>query len=224
VPIIEGYGLTETSPMVCANPLNITAFTGMVGLPVPSTEVGILDDAGSELAVGEVGEICVRGPQIMQGYWNKPDETAKVFTAGGWLRTGDIGTMNEHGYVELLDRKKDLIVVSGLKVFPNEVEDVAAMHPGVLEAVAVAAPDEHSGEVVKLVVVRKDAALTAEQLTEHCRRYLTGYKVPKYIVFRDSALPKSSIGKILRRLVKDEESGAARERGAEAKPAAAPLA
>ncbi|MFZ3288958.1 MAG: AMP-binding protein [Telluria sp.] len=205
VPMIEGYGLTEASPIVCANPLDSPAFTGMIGLPIPSTEVAILDDAGEELALGQLGEICVRGPQVMQGYWNKPEETAKVFTADGWLRTGDMGVMDERGYVKLLDRKKDMIVVSSFKVFPNEVEQVAAMLPGVQEVAAIPAPDEHSGEVVKLVVVKKDPALSAEQLIEHCKRYLTAYKVPKYVVFRDHPLPKSNIGKILRRVVIDEE-------------------
>lgn len=150
--------------------------------------------------------ICIRGPQVMKGYWNKPEETANVFTAAGWLRSGDMGVMDERGYVKLMDRKKDVIVVSGFKVFPNEVEDVTAMHPGVLEVAAIAAPDERSEHVVKIVVVKKDPSLTAEGLIEHCRRYLAAYKVPKYVVFRDQPLPKSNIGKILRRVVKDEEN------------------
>lgn len=209
VPIIEGYGLTETSPIACANPLNIDEYTGAIGLPVPSTEVAILDDGGNEMAVGELGEICIRGPQVMKGYWNKPEETAHVFARDGWLRTGDMGFMNEHGYIKLVDRKKDVIVVSGFKVFPNEVEDVVVMHPGVLEAAAIAAADEHSDQAVKIVVVRKDPALTADALIEHCRKNLTAYKVPKYVVFRDQPLPKSNIGKILRRIVKEEEEQAA---------------
>jgi long-chain acyl-CoA synthetase len=216
IPIIEGYGLTETSPMACANPLNIRAYTGLIGLPVPSTELAILDDQGLELGLGQAGEICIRGPQVMQGYWNKPEETAHVFAPGGWLRTGDIGTMDERGFVKLLDRKKDLIVVSGFKVFPNEVEDVVAMHPGVREVVAIPAVDEHSGEAVKIVVVRNDDALTAGDLIEHCRRHLTAYKIPRHVVFRSDALPKSAIGKILRRVVRDAEN--ARTAHAEAPP------
>jgi long-chain acyl-CoA synthetase len=207
VPIIEGYGLTETSPIVCANPLNISAYTGMIGLPLPSTEVAIMDDAGLPVAPGDFGEICIRGPQVMKGYWNQVDETAHVLSADGWLRSGDMGVMDPRGYVTLLDRKKDVIVVSGFKVFPNEVEDVVAMHAGVLEVAAIAAADERSGEVVKIVVVRKDGALTAEALVEHCKHYLAAYKVPKYVIFRDQSLPKSTIGKILRRIVKEEENG-----------------
>jgi long-chain acyl-CoA synthetase len=214
VPLIEGYGLTETSPIVCANPLNIDEYTGSIGLPIPSTEVGILDDDGNLLPTGETGEIAVRGPQVMRGYWNMPAETEKVLTADGWLRTGDIGFMNDAGYVKLVDRKKDIIVVSGFKVFPNEVEDVAMLHPGVFEAAAIPVADERSGQAVKLVVVRKDPALTADMLIEHCRQNLTGYKVPKYVSFRSDPLPKSNIGKILRRVVKEEE-----ERAAQAAPA-----
>ncbi|HJV53168.1 MAG TPA: AMP-binding protein [Noviherbaspirillum sp.] len=210
MPIVEGYGLTETSPIVCANRLDINTYTGSIGLPVPSTEVAILDDQDTVLPPGAVGEICVRGPQVMQGYWNRPEETAHVFGAGGWLHTGDIGCMDEQGYVRLMDRKKDVIVVSGFKVFPNEVEDVVAMHPGVLEVAAIAAVDEHSDEVVKVVVVRKDPALTAEDIVEHCRKNLTAYKVPKYVVFRDTPMPKSNIGKILRRVVKEDEMRAGR--------------
>lgn len=206
VVIIEGYGLTEASPIACANPLNIGEYTGMIGLPIPSTEVAILDDAGNETALGELGEICIRGPQVMKAYWKKPEETAKVFTADGWLRTGDMGVMDGRGYVKLMDRKKDVIVVSGFKVFPNEVEDVVAMHPGVLEVAAIPAADERSGDVVKIVVVRKDPALTAEALIEHCKQNLAAYKVPKHVVFSDHPLPKSNIGKILRRVVKDEQN------------------
>jgi long-chain acyl-CoA synthetase len=205
MPIIEGYGLTETSPIVCANPLTIDTYTGTIGLPIPSTEVAIIDDEGNELPPGGVGEICVRGPQVMQGYWQRPEETAAVFADGGWLRTGDIGTMEESGFVKLLDRKKEVIVVSGFKVFPNEVEDVVAMHPGVQEVAAIPARDEGANEAVKVVVMRKDSALTAEELIEHCRKYLTPYKVPKYVMFRDEPMPKSNIGKILRRVVREEE-------------------
>jgi long-chain acyl-CoA synthetase len=213
VPLIEGYGLTETSPIVCANPLNITEYTGSIGLPVPSTEVAMLDEDGNELPLGEVGEICVRGPQVMKGYWNKPEETAHVFTSDGWLRTGDMGFINDQGYVKLVDRKKDVIIVSGFKVFPNEVEDVTAMHPGVFEVAAISATDERSDQVVKIVVVRKDPAITAATLIEHCRKHLTAYKVPKYVAFRNEPLPKSNIGKVLRRIVKEEEDHAARPDG-----------
>lgn len=196
--IIEGYGLTETSPVVCVNPLNIDSYTGMLGLPLPSTDVKICDEQGAEVAIGEVGEICVKGPQVMQGYWNRPDETAKVLMPDGWLHTGDEGTMRADGYIKLSDRKKDIILVSGFKVFPNEVEEVAMMLPGVLEAGATSVADERSGQAVKLFIVRRDPALTAEQVLAHCRRNLTGYKVPKYVEFR-TELPKSAIGKVLRR-------------------------
>ena len=205
VPLIEGYGLTETSPIVSANPLTMPAYTGTIGLPLPSTELAILDEEGSELAIGELGEICVRGPQVMKGYWHKPEETAKVFTADGWLRTGDIGVMDHGGYVRLVDRKKDIIVVSGFKVFPNEVEDAAMQHPDVFEAAAIPAADAHSDQVVKLVVVRRNPGLTADALIAHLRKHLTAYKVPKYVVFRTEPLPKSNIGKVLRRVVRDEE-------------------
>jgi long-chain acyl-CoA synthetase len=204
VPIVEAYGLTETSPAACINPLDLKDYNGSIGLPIPSTEVSIRDEAGKELAIGEVGEICVRGPQVMRGYWNRPDETAKVLSADGWLRTGDMGRFDERGYVYIVDRKKDMILVSGFNVYPNEVEDVAMMHPGVRECAAIGVPSEHSGEVVKLFVVRKDPALTAEELIAHCHKYLTGYKVPKFVEFRDE-LPKSNVGKILRRELRDEE-------------------
>ncbi|MCX7891510.1 MAG: AMP-binding protein [Burkholderiales bacterium] len=203
VPIIEGYGLTETAPVVISNALNIKDWTGTIGLPIPSTEATILDDAGNELPPGEVGEICVRGPQVMQGYWNRPDETAKVFAPGGWFRTGDMGFMDEKGYFKITDRKKDMILVSGFNVYPNEVEDVVAMHPGVLEAAAIGVPDERSGEAVKIVVVKKDPALTEEALLAHCRKHLTGYKVPKLVEFRTEPLPKTNVGKILRRLLRE---------------------
>jgi long-chain acyl-CoA synthetase len=205
LPLIEGYGLTEASPIVCANPLNIKHYTGTIGLPIPSTDCAFLDDAGAEVPLGEVGELCVRGPQVMQGYWNMPEETARVFTQHGWLRTGDMGFMNPDGYIKLVDRKKDLIIVSGFNVFPNEVEDVVALHPQVLEVAAIKAADEHSDEVVKIVVVAKNPALTAEELIRHCRENLAPYKVPRYVVFRSQPLPKSNIGKILRRLVAEEE-------------------
>jgi long-chain acyl-CoA synthetase len=203
VPIMESYGLTETSPAAISNPLDIEEWTGAIGVPIPSTEAAILDDRGVEVAVGEVDEICIRGPQVMKGYWNRPDETAKVFTSDGWFRTGDMGFMDPRGYFKITDRKKDMIVVSGFKVFPNEVEDVVMMHPGVLEVAAIGVSDPRSGEAVKLIVVRKDPALTEQALLEHCRVNLTGYKIPKIIDFRTEPLPKSPVGKILRRLLRE---------------------
>ncbi len=196
--ICEGYGLSETSPVVSCNPSNIDDFSGTIGLPLPSTEFAILDDEGRHLPVGEAGEIGVRGPQVMAGYWNRPDETAKVMTADGFLRTGDVGVMDERGYTRIVDRKKDMILVSGFNVYPNEVEEVVAAHPGVLECAAVGMPDERAGEVVKLYVVRKDPALTSEALMAYCHENLMGYKRPKLIEFREE-LPKSNVGKILRR-------------------------
>jgi len=172
-------------------------------VPIPGTEATILDEQGAEIAVGEIGEICVRGPHVMQGYWNRPEETARVFTADGWLRTGDMGFMDERGSFRLTDRKKDMIVVSGFKVFPNEIEDVVMLHPGVLEVAAIAVPDSKSGEAVKVVVVRKDPTLTEQALLAHCRKNLTGYKVPKLIEFRAEPLPKTNIGKILRRELRE---------------------
>ncbi len=200
-PIAQAYGLTETSPAVTINPFDKKEFTGSIGLPVPSTDIAIRDEGGRDLPLGESGEICVRGPQVMPGYWNQPSETAKVFDADGFLRTGDIGYINEQGYVFILDRKKDMILVSGFNVYPNEVEAVAMQHPDVLEAAAIGVPDEHSGEVVKLFVIRKNKRLTETALIEHCRSMLTGYKAPKYVEFRDT-LPRSNVGKILRRELK----------------------
>jgi long-chain acyl-CoA synthetase len=199
--LAQGWGLTETSPIVTANPVD-AEFNGSVGLPLPSTDVSIRDDDGKELPVNSVGEICVFGPQVMRGYWNRPDETEKVMF-GDWLRTGDIGRMDEKGFVYIEDRKKDLILVSGFNVYPNEVEGVVAANPGVLEVAAVAQPDENSGEVVALFVVKKDPNLTAEQLIAFCRKELTGYKVPRHIYFR-TELPKTNVGKILRRALRDE--------------------
>ena len=199
VPLVEAYGLTETSPGALSNPLDIKEWTGSIGLPLPSTEVAVLDEEGRALAPGQVGELGIRGPQVMREYWQRPDETAKVFTADGWLRSGDMGVMDERGWFRITDRKKDMIVVSGFKVFPNEVEDVVALHPGVLEVAAIGEPDERSGEVVKIVVLRRDETLTEEALLAHCRQHLTGYKVPKRVEFRSEPLPKSAIGKILRR-------------------------
>jgi long-chain acyl-CoA synthetase len=200
--LTQAWGLTETSPAACINP-TLEDFNGSIGLPIPSTEIAIKDDDGKDLAVGQVGEICVRGPQVMAGYWNRPDETAKVMLPGGWLRTGDIGRMDERGYVFIEDRKKDMILVSGFNVYPNEVEAVAATHPGILEAAAVAQPDEHSGEVVALFVVRKDASLTEHDVIEFSRKSLAGYKVPKHVYFR-TELPKSNVGKILRKALRAE--------------------
>ncbi len=203
--VTQGWGLTEASPVGCVNPLigPYAKFTGSIGLPVPSTEVTIRDDEGRELALGGVGEICLRGPQVMRGYWNQPEETAKVMLPEGWLRTGDIGRIDELGFVYIQDRKKDMINVSGFNVYPNEVEDVVAHCPGVLEVAAVAQADEHSGEVVAVFVVRKDPALTEQAIKDYCHQYLTGYKRPHAVYFREQ-LPKSNVGKILRRALRDE--------------------
>jgi long-chain acyl-CoA synthetase len=199
--LTQAWGLTETSPAACINPFG-REFNGAIGLPIPSTDVTIRDDEGRELDIGAVGEICVRGPQVMRGYWNRPDETAKVML-GEWLRTGDIGRMDAEGFVFIEDRKKDMILVSGFNVYPNEVEEVAAAHPGVLEVAAVAEPSEHSGEAVVLFVVKKDPNLTEHELIDFTRKQLTGYKVPKHVYFR-SELPKTNVGKILRRALRDE--------------------
>jgi long-chain acyl-CoA synthetase len=202
VTLVEAYGLTETSPAACMNPLDLAEYNGSIGLPISSTEVTVQDDDGKPLPQGTPGELCVRGPQVMQGYWHKPDETAKVISADGWLHTGDIAKMDEKGYFYIVDRKKDMILVSGFNVYPNEIEDVIAQCPGVLEVAAVGVPDEKSGEAVKIVVVRKDPNLTAETLKAHAKANLTGYKLPKIIEFRD-ALPKTNVGKILRRELRD---------------------
>lgn len=200
-PLSQAYGLTETSPAVTINPLD-KPYSSSIGLPIPSTGISIRNDSGQELALGEVGELCVRGPQVMKGYWQRPDETAKVMMADGFLRTGDLGYVDEHGYVYLVDRKKDMILVSGFKVYPNEVEEILAAHPGVLEAAVLGVPDERSGEVVKAFVVRRDPMLTAESVIAHCRQHLAAYKVPKHVEFRDT-LPKTNVGKILRRALKE---------------------
>ncbi len=202
-PLIEGYGLTETSPIVTSNPLTIEDYTGAIGLPAPSTDIAIRDMEGRDVALGEPGELCVKGPQVMAGYWNKPDETAKVMTEDGYLRTGDIARVDERGYVYLVDRQKDMIIVSGFNVYPNEIEDVVMTHPGVHEVGAVGVPDAKSGEAVKIVVVRKDAALTDAELIAHCRQRLTGYKTPRHVEFRDT-LPRTPIGKILRRELREK--------------------
>ncbi|HVA55271.1 MAG TPA: long-chain-fatty-acid--CoA ligase [Gammaproteobacteria bacterium] len=204
VTLVEAYGLTETAPAACINPLDLKDYNGSIGLPIPSTDISIRDDDGNELKIGEVGELCFKGPQVMRGYWNRPDETAKVLPADGWLRTGDMGHIDARGYVYIVDRKKDMILVSGFNVYPNEVEDVMMMHPGVMEVAAVGVADEHSGEVVKLFVVKKDPSLTVQALKEYTHKELTGYKRPKYIEFRDE-LPKSNVGKILRRELRDAE-------------------
>jgi long-chain acyl-CoA synthetase len=201
-PLIEAYGLTETSPAATMNPMDLADYNGAIGLPISSTEVALRDDAGKDVPLGESGELCIRGPQVMAGYWQRPEETEKVMMADGFLRTGDIAVMDEKGFVRIVDRKKDMILVSGFNVYPNEVEAVAVMHPGVLEAAAVGVPDARSGEAVKLFVVKKDPNLTVEALIAHCKENLTGYKVPHQIEFRKD-LPKTNVGKILRRALRD---------------------
>jgi long-chain acyl-CoA synthetase len=201
--LVEAYGLSETSPAVTINPLDLPEFNGSIGLPVPSTDIEIRDDDGSEVPPGHSGELWVRGPQVMRGYWNHPEETARVLDGAGFLATGDIATVDENGFVRIVDRKKDMIVVSGLKVYPNEIESAVAMHPGVLECVAIGTPDEHSGEAVKLLVVKKDQKLTEEELRRHCKEKLTAYKCPKHVEFR-AELPKTNVGKILRRALREE--------------------
>ncbi|VVT04647.1 long-chain fatty acid--CoA ligase [Rhizobium sp. EC-SD404] len=202
-PISEGYGLSETSPVATANRFDRAEFTGTIGLPLPSTEIAIRDEDGKDLGIGDVGEICIRGPQVMKGYWQRDDETAKVMTPDGFFRSGDMGYMDEDGYTKIVDRKKDMILVSGFNVYPNEVEEVAVSHPGIVEAAAIGLPDEHSGEVVKLYVVKKDPSLTEDDVKKHCAEGLTNYKRPKYVEFRDE-LPKTNVGKILRRKLRDE--------------------
>jgi long-chain acyl-CoA synthetase len=201
--IIEGYGLSETSPVATCNRADLFEFTGTIGLPVPSTEIAILDDDDKEVPLGQPGEIAIRGPQVMAGYWNRPDETAKVMTASGFFKSGDVGVMDAEGNVKIVDRKKDMILVSGFNVYPNELEGVIAAHPGVAECAVIGVPDEHSGEAVKAFVVKRDPHLTAEQLMDYCKQQLTGYKKPKYIEFRDD-LPKTNVGKILRRALREE--------------------
>ena len=203
VPILEGYGLTETSPVVTTNPVDQTAFSGTIGLPVPSTVITIRDDDENILPLGQVGEICIAGPQVMKGYWQRPEETAKVMAKDGAFKTGDIGVMDERGYVKIVDRKKDMILVSGFNVYPNELEGVVAMMPGVLEVAVIGVADEHSGEVPKVFIVKKDPALTVQMVLDHCKEQLTGYKRPKHVEFR-TELPKTNVGKILRRALRDE--------------------
>jgi long-chain acyl-CoA synthetase len=205
--IIEGYGLSETAPTATCNRADVSGFTGNIGLPIPSTEIAILDDDGQPVPLGQPGEIAIRGPQVMVGYWNRPDETAMVMTPDGFFKSGDVGVMDEHGYTKIVDRKKDMILVSGFNVYPNEIEGVVAAHPGVLECACIGVPDSNSGEAVKLFVVRKDPALTSEQLMSYCKEQFTAYKKPKYIEFRDD-LPKTNVGKILRRELRDEKKAA----------------
>jgi long-chain acyl-CoA synthetase len=205
--LIEGYGLTETAPAATANPLDLAEYSGSIGVPMPSTDIELRDDSDKPLPLGEAGEICIKGPQVMAGYWQRPEETANVLGADGYLHTGDIGVMDAKGFIRIVDRKKDMIIVSGFKVFPNEIEQVVAMHPGVLECAVVGVPDEHSGEVPKVYVVKKDPQLTEQDVLEHCKRELTGYKRPKYVEFR-TELPKTNVGKILRRALREERKAA----------------
>ena len=202
VTLVEAYGLTETSPACCMNPLDLADFNGAIGLPIPSTICCLMDEEGKIVGGDNVGELCVKGPQVMAGYWQRPEETAKVIDADGWLHTGDMARMDDKGFFFIVDRKKDMILVSGFNVYPNEIEDVIAMMPGVLEVAAVGVPDEKSGEAVKVVIVRKDPSLTAEQVKAFCRENLTGYKHPKVVEFRNE-LPKSNVGKILRRELRE---------------------
>jgi long-chain acyl-CoA synthetase len=202
--VLEAYGLTETSPAVTINPMYLEGYNGSIGLPLPSTDVSIRDESGKEVPIGTSGELCIKGPQVMPGYWKRPDETALVFTKDGFLKTGDIARMDEEGFIYLVDRKKDMIVVSGFNVYPNEVEQIIGMHPGVLEVGVVGIVDEESGERVKACIVRKDTTLTAEQIINHCKEHLTAYKIPKVVEFFDE-LPKTNVGKILRRALKDKE-------------------
>ncbi|RXR07340.1 long-chain fatty acid--CoA ligase [Pseudoxanthomonas composti] len=206
VTLVEAYGLTETSPAACINPMNLKDYNGSIGLPVPSTDACVMDDAGQPLGVGEVGELCLKGPQVMKGYWKRPEETAKAIDANGWLHTGDMAKMDEGGFFYIVDRKKDMILVSGFNVYPNEIEDVVAGMPGVLEVAAIGVPDDRSGETVKLFVVPKDPNLTTEQVKAFCRENLTGYKQPRQIEFRKE-LPKTNVGKILRKDLRDAELG-----------------
>ena len=204
--IVEGYGLSETSPSAVCNVVTATEFSGTIGLPLPSTEIAIRDDDGKDVPLGSNGEICIRGPQVMAGYWQRPDETAKVMCPDGFFKSGDIGFMDERGFTKIVDRKKDMILVSGFNVYPNEIEEVVAAMPGVLECAAVGVPDEHSTEAVKLFIVKRDPSLTEEQVKAYCKQNLTGYKMPRYIEFR-TELPKTNVGKILRRTLRDEELG-----------------
>ena len=204
-PICEGYGLSETSPSASCNPVTSRSFSGTIGVPIPSTWFKLLDDEGREVPMGQPGEIAIKGPQVMAGYWQRPDETARVMTADGYFRSGDIGIVDERGFFKIVDRKKDMILVSGFNVYPNEIEDVVGTLPGVLEVACVGVPDDKQGEAVKLVIVKRDPSLTEEQVREHCRTNLTGYKQPKVVEFR-SDLPKTPVGKILRRELRDQKT------------------
>ncbi len=204
-PLVEAYGLTETSPGVCINPMDLKGYSGYIGLPLPSTDVSIRDERGAEMPIGESGELCIRGPQVMREYWNRPEETEQAFHPDRWFRSGDVAVMNEEGFFKIVDRQKDMILVSGFNVFPNEIEEVVAGHEGVLEAAAVGVPDEKSSEAVKLFIVRKNPNLTEAEITAYCREHLTGYKRPKYIEFRRE-LPKTNVGKILRRALREPEA------------------
>jgi long-chain acyl-CoA synthetase len=207
-PIIEGYGLSETAPVATCNRCDVDHFTGSIGLPLPSTEVAIVDEAGVPVSIGGIGEIAIRGPQVMAGYWMRPDDTAQAMTPDGFFRSGDLGIMDESGYIKIVDRKKDMILVSGFNVYPTELEAVVAAHPGVLECAVVGVPDGAAGEAVKVFVVPRDPGLTLDQLMDYCRREFTGYKRPKSIEFRRE-LPKTNVGKILRRALRDEAAPAA---------------
>ncbi len=204
IPIIEGYGLSETSPAVTCAPINAVEYSGTIGLPLPSTEVSIRDEAGNAVPMGQPGEICIRGPQLMAGYWKRPEETAQVMTADGFLKSGDIGTIDERGFIKVIDRKKDIILVSGFNVYPNEIEEIVAEHPGVLEVAAIGVADSHAGEVVKLFIVKKDPFLVEKEIAGFCRERLTGYKRPRFIEFCNE-LPKSNVGKILRKALREKE-------------------
>jgi long-chain acyl-CoA synthetase len=201
--LIEAYGLTETSPAACINPLNIKSFNGFIGIPISSTDVVIKDDFEKNLGIDEAGEICIKGPQVMAGYWNRDDETAKVMSADGYFKSGDIGIINSDGYIKIVDRKKDMILVSGFNVYPNEIEDVVSQHPKVFEVAAVGIPDEKTTEAVKIFIVKKDQSLTAEEIIKFCHENLTNYKVPRQVEFR-SELPKTNVGKILRKDLKGQ--------------------
>ena len=202
VALIEAYGLTETSPAVCMNPMNLKSYNGMIGLPIPSTEVVIKDDDEKDLPIGEAGELCIKGPQVMNGYWGRDDETQKVMSKDGYFKTGDVGIMNEEGYFKLVDRKKDMILVSGFNVYPNEIEDIICNHPKVFECAAIGVPDEKSGEIVKIFIVKEDESLTNDEIKAFCKEHLTGYKVPRIFEYRKD-LPKSNVGKILRKDLRD---------------------
>jgi long-chain acyl-CoA synthetase len=203
--LLEAYGLTETSPAVCINPVDISEYNGCIGLPISSTECSIQDDRGNKLAAGEVGELCVRGPQVMKGYWNQPEETRIVLSDDGWFRTGDLATMDSEGFVRIVDRKKDMIIVSGFNVYPNEIESVIAEHSGVLEVGVFGVPDDQTGEAVKAIIVKKDPELTESSLQNYCSEYMTRYKRPKYMEFA-AELPKTNVGKILRRQLRERFS------------------